>query len=147
MHQPRLVHLRAPEASLLATRNFGAKMIGMLNIPYAFTGQILRNATANFPLHHTHKPRAGRRPQHSKQRDKRNIKERRKKMKRVVVCWDGSDGAKRALKAAQKMVDENIGELVLLHVSEVFEPRGPDGRPLKPASEGPHPPQLFPFAV
>ena len=57
-------------------------------------------------------------------------------MKKVVVCWDGSDGAKRALKAGQRLVDENIGELVLLHVSEVFEPRGPDGQPLKPSSEG-----------
>jgi hypothetical protein len=57
-------------------------------------------------------------------------------MKKVVVCWDGSDGAKRALKAGQRLVDENIGELVVLHVSEVFEPRGPDGQPLKPSSEG-----------
>jgi hypothetical protein len=66
-------------------------------------------------------------------------------MRRVVVCWDGSDGAKRALKAAQRMVDENVGELVVLHVAEVFEPRGPDGQPLKPDAQGTGMPVLLLF--
>jgi hypothetical protein len=115
-------------------------MIGMKNMYYTEFRSNVEERPSEFPSSphsqaHSKSTQAGQRIIQKKEN---------KKMKRVVVCWDGSDGAKRALKAAQKMVDENIGELVLLHVSEVFEPRGPDGRPLKPVSEGPHPHPTLP---
>lgn len=40
--------------------------------------------------------------------------------KKILVCFDGSESAQRALEKGERLIDENDGEIVVLHVAEVF---------------------------